>query len=479
MLNVSLENLSKRERMIAERYALGETYREVADFLNIAPSTVRTHLASIYRKLGVSSKFTLNSVLSTSSATDLGAVTTATGKPSIAILPFTNLSNNENDNYFAEGFTEELLLGLGRFREITVIARQSSFVTELETLKTNESASRLGVQYILEGSVRRDENRVLITVKLIDGGTGYQIWSDRYDRILDNVFEVQDEVALRVVTMLIGSIERSGRECSMSKETRNLSAYECVLRGKYLLKDWRGSKDDVQHARDMFEQAIELDPRYSTAYAGLAATYIDEFYHGWSDTPEIAGARSIELALQAIELDEQNCFAHFVLSNGYWLVKTDFELAKNQLEIAIELNPNYYWNYCYGSWFSVCSGDLDSSIKHGNEAMRRNPLLPDGCLWTLGFAEYLSERYDKAVATINQMTKPGPENYACLAACYAQLGRVEQTKQAAAQFSNQNEINAMSTADWCTYWRGFLHFKDQAPVDHLIDGLDKAGLVSR
>ena len=350
---------------------------------------------------------------------------------------------------------------------------------ELGSLDAGESANRLGVQYILEGSVRRDEVRVLITVKLVDGGTGYQIWSDRYDRILDNVFEVQEEVALKVVTMLIGSIERSGRECSMNKETRNLSAYECVLRGKYLLKDWRGAKDDVRHARDMFEQAIELDTRYSTAYAGLAATYIEEFYHEWSDTPEITGARSIELALQAIELDEQNCFAHFVLSNGYWLVRAEFELAKNHLEIAIELNPNYYWNYCYGSWFSVCNGDLDISIEHGNEALRRNPMLPDGCLWTLGFTEYLSERYGKAVSTINQMTKPGPENYACLAACYAQLGRVEQTKQAAAKFSSQNGKGAMSTADWYTYWRGFFHFKDQAPVGHLIDGLDKADLVSR
>jgi adenylate cyclase len=478
-MNISIENLSRRERMIAERYAQGETYKEVANFLSIAPSTVRTHLISIYRKLGISSKVSLNSVLSKSSAANLDAVKTATGKPSIAILPFTNLSSDEKENYFVEGFTEELLLGLGRFREITVIARQSSFVIELENLKSNESAARLGVQYILEGSVRRDENRVLITVKLIDGGTGYQIWSDRYDRILDDVFEVQDEVAMRVVTMLIGNIERSDHECSMSKETRNLSAYECVLRGKYLLKDWRGSKDDVRHARDMFEQAIELDPRYSTAYAGLAATYIDDFYHGWSDTPEITGARSIELAHQAIKLDEQNCFAHFVLSNGYWLVKADFELAKNQLEIAIELNPNYYWNYCYGSWLSVCAGDLDISIERGNEAMRRNPMLPDGCLWILGIAQYLSQHYDKAITAINQMTKLETENYACLAACNAQLGRVEQTKLAVAKFSNQNDNDAMSTADWCTYWRGFLDFKDQAPVDHLIDGMDKAGLVSR
>jgi adenylate cyclase len=477
-LGISENKLSGRERMIAERYAQGETYKEVAEHLCIAPSTVRTHLAAIYRKLGVSSKLNLNSALYINSATELDSITAVTDKPSIAVLPFKNLSSYGNDKYFVQGFTEEVLTGLGRFREIVVISRQSSFLIDPEIPQAMESAQRLRVQYILEGSVRRNDKRVLITVKLIEGGSGHQIWSDQYDRVMEDMFDVQNEVAQIIVTMLVGSIEQSHYERSMGRETANLSAYECVLRGRYFLKDWHGTEHDIRQAQELFKQATKLDPRYAEAYAGLAATYIETFFRGWADTPEITGNKSIELALQAIALDQQNYFAHFVLSNGYWLVKGDFELAENQIKIAIELNPNYYWNYCYASFFSVCAGNLDASFEYGNEAMRRNPMLPDACFWTLSFTEYLSGRFDKAIAKIKSMTKIGPENYACLAACYAQLGLIREAKIAAAEFTAPGQKKTMTKKAWRSYWRSYLKFKDQEPVELLIDGLDKAGMVS-
>ena len=399
-------------------------------------------------------------------------------KPSIAVLQFQDMSKDADNDFFVDGVTEEILTCLCRYREIVVTALGSSVLVSEQKLDVREATKRLGVQYALSGSVRKSGDRVRITASLIEGETGHQIWSEQYDRELSDIFMVQDEVAQRIVTMLAGEIERSDRERSLRKETDNLSAYECVLHGRYYFHDWHGSQDDVLRAREMFEQAIKLDPRYSSAYAGLAATYLEDFDHGWSGSPETTGVKCLELAQKAIELDERDSYAHMVLSSAYWRVKYNFKLAKSQLETAIELNPNYYWNYCYGCWLSTCAGDLDDSVAQANEAIRRNPLLPDECLWSLGFTEYLAERYENAISTISQIAKPEPESYACLIACYAQLGCVEEGRKATEEFHSHSGIDTMSEEDWRFYWGNYLKFKDQSSLDHLIDGLDKAGLVT-
>jgi adenylate cyclase len=401
----------------------------------------------------------------------------STEKPSIGVLQFQNLSKDGDNDYFVAGVTEEIMTGLSRYREIVVAALGSSILVSEQKLDATEAAKKLGVQYILNGSVRRAGDRVRVAASLVEGGTGYQIWSEQYDHVLDDIFQVQDEVAQRIVTMLVGRIEQSDRERSLQKETDNLTAYECVLQGRYYFGDWHGSADDVRHAQEMFEKAIELDPRYANAYAGLAATYLDDFDHEWSNNPENSGNKCLELAQKAIELDENDSYAHLVLSAAYWKVKSNFDLAKSQLDAAINLNPNYYWNYCYGCWFSACYGDMDASILQANEAIRRNPLLPDGCRYSLGFSEYLSGNYENAITTISQIAKLEPESYACLAASYAQLGRVEEAKKVAEDCVEHTEECTKSVPEWRDYWTNCLNFKEQAPVDHLIEGLDKAGLV--
>ncbi len=398
------------------------------------------------------------------------------GKPSIGILQFQNLSKGDDD-YFVAGITEEIMASLCRYREIVVAALGSSILVSEQKLDATEAAKKLGVQYILNGSVRRAGDRVRVSASLSEGDTGHQIWSEQYDHVIDDIFQVQDEVAQRIVTMLVGKIEQSDRERSLQKETDNLSAYECVLRGRYYFGDWHGSADDVQQAREMFEKAIELDPRYANAYAGLAATYLEDFHNERSSNPEDLGIKCLELAQKAIELDKNDSYAHLVLSYAYWKVKSNFDLARSQLEAAISLNPNYFWNYCYGCWFSTCYGDLEGSIVQAKEAIRRNPLLPDGCRYTLGFAEYLSRNYENAIATISQIAKLEPESYACLAASYAQLGRVDEARKVAEDCVEHSEECSKSVPEWREYWTNCLNFKEQTPVDHLIDGLDKAGLV--
>ncbi len=400
-----------------------------------------------------------------------------TTRPTVAVLPFKNLAGETEDDYFAEGITEEIMNALSRFREMVVAARGSSFLVAEKALDSERAASALGVRYVVEGSVRRVGNRVRITAKLIEGATGHQIWSERYDRILDDIFAVQDDVAQKIVVMLTGKIEQADRNHTLKKGTSELSAYEYVLRGRHFLKDNHPTKEELLHARSLFEQAVERDPRYAAAYTGLASSYELELLRGWAVPPETAGERCLEFAKKAIELDENDAIAHLVLSAAYWHVESNYELAKQQLETAIELNPNYYWNYCYGCWFSACAGDLDVSVEHAREAIRRSPLLPDGCLYTLGFTEYLAGRYENVISTIGRISAPEPESLACLAAAYAQLGRDEEARKIAEDFRSMDDSGSMNVTEWRCYWEQYLNFKDSKMLDHLVQGLEKAGLV--
>lgn len=399
--------------------------------------------------------------------------------PSVVVLPFQNISENSDNDYFVAGITEGILTGLSRYREIVVMAIGSSIKISEQTNDAAVAARQLDVEYALRGSVLRSGDRVRITASLVEGESGHQVWADQYDHVLDDIFTVQDEVVQRILTMLVGKIEQSDRERSVHKETENLTAYEALLRGRHLFRDWGGPDEDILQARKMFELAIELDPGYAAAYAGLAATYEEAYCRRWPIDLEQAAENCFKYAQKAIELDAQDSFAHMVLSFAYWHLKSDFELARRQLETAIKLNPNYYWNYCYGCWLLACNGELDASVVQANEAIRLNPLLPGSCLWMLGFTEYLSKHYLQAIEYIGQIAQLEPESHACLAACYAQLDRTEEARIASEEFSRLSRTARMNDKQWRKYWDQFFNFKDQASINHLIEGLDKAGLVRR
>lgn len=397
--------------------------------------------------------------------------------PSIVVLPFHNIGGSSESDYLVHGISEEILSGLSRFREILVISLKSSILIGDQTTSPDDAANKLNVEYALTGSIQLAGNQVRITAKLIEGKSGHHIWSEQYDLQLDDIFRVQDEVTQKILNMLVGHIELNGRDKSLRKETSKLSAYDYVLLGRHYFHDFRCSREDLYRSRQMFEKAIDIDPSYAAAYAGLASTYLDEYFNGYSEDPSVVGERTIELAQRAVQLDDHNSLAQLVLAEAYWLVKADFDLARKKFQTAISLNPNYYWNYCIGCWFSVCAGDLEQSVIQAEEAIRRNPLLPDDCLYTLGFTKYLLQEYVSSIEHIHQMVTPQPENHACLAACHAQLGQFGEASKAGAEFRNQTNLSNMSPQEWHKYWSTFLKFKDRAPVDHLIEGLDKAGLV--
>ncbi len=400
-------------------------------------------------------------------------------KPSIAVLPFTNVGGNAGHDYFSDGITEDIITGLGRFRDLVVIARGSSFLLKGESITTAEAAGKLGVQYALEGSVRKAGNRVRVTVQLIEAKEGHQIWAESYDRVLEDVFEVQDDITQRIISTLAVRLEHSDRKRAFRKGDIDLSAYDYLLRGKQYFGDFHCSQEDNLRAREMYERAIELNPEYGAAYAYLAATYLTEYEEGWAETLEAAGERAIELARKAIEFDDLDSYAHLILAAAYFRVRGNLELTKAQIQRALELNPNDYWNYCFKCWFSTCTGELEESIFCGREAARRNPFLADSCLRNVGIAEYFAGSYDEAIETLGKITNPPAEVQACIAAAYAQLGRNQEALAAAAEFRpHAQEIGLKPEGDresWRTFWKNRF-FKDEASIEHLLDGFRKAGL---
>ena len=399
------------------------------------------------------------------------------GKPSIVVLPFLNLSGDPEQEYFSDGVTEEIITGLSRFRELFVIARTSSFTLKGQSVDISETASKLGVQYVLEGSVRKAGNRVRVTAQLIDATTGGHLWAENYDRALEDVFAVQDDVAQTIVATLMGRLEEASRERALQKRTTSLSAYDYWLRGKHFFVDWKGTEEDFRQAKELFEKATELDPDFAPAYVGLAGIHLKEWEWGLSDTPEETAERAVEFARRAVELDDRDSNARLILASVYLKVRSNFELAEAQIEKAIELNPNDYWNYCFKSYFLTCSGNLEEGISCGHDAIRRNPFVPDGCLWNIGFAEYFAGQYDRALATFGKISSAIDEVDACVAACYAQLGRDEQAVTTASEIRDHgNQQLPKNTESWRVFWQSKFHFKDSAALDHLLDGLKKAGL---
>ncbi len=400
-------------------------------------------------------------------------------KPSVAILPFTNMGGDAEQEYFSDGITEDIITGLGRFRDLVVIARGSSFLLKGESIETAEAAGKLGVQYALKGSVRKSGNRVRVTAQLIEAREGHQIWAESYDRILEDVFEVQDDITQRIISTLAVRLEHSDRRRALRKDNINLSAYDYLLRGKQYFDDFHCSQKHNLRAREMFERAIELEPEYAAAYACLAATYLMEVEEGWTDAPEATGERSIELSRKAIELDDLNSYAHLILAIAYFLVRGNLELTKTQTQRALELNPNDYWNYCFKCWFSTCTGEVEESVFCGREAARRNPFLADSCRRNVGIAEYFAGTYDQAIDTLGKIANPPAEVQACIAAAYAQLGREKEALAAAADFRPRaHEIGLQPNSDeesWRTFWKNRF-FKNEAGIEHLLDGLRKAGL---
>ena len=388
--------------------------------------------------------------------------------PSIAVLPFENLSGDPAQGYFADGITEDMTLALGRFSDLSVVAREAVQQYKGRALKPGELSRDLGVRYALQGSVRRDGDRVRVTAVLSDAMNGVQLWSDRYDGEVQDVFAVQDDITQKVVGTLAIKLSDIERQRSLAKPPENLQAYDYLQRGMDYYR--RNTRADNREARRLFEQAIALDPTYASAYVALAQTRVLAATSGWTELMAEALTEAEKLARKALELDDSSAEAHQILADVY-LNRGQYDFARAEADEAIELNPNDAFSHAARGGTLVFAGDSEEALKSFEIAQRLNPPMALFRLYPMGWAYYLVRRYDNAIRITESALTQNPSDYfvhAALAASYAQLGRTEDATRAAAATLRAwpfFQVDAFVT-----------QFRSEADRAFIADGLRKAGL---
>lgn len=351
-----------------------------------------------------------------------GATGTAAGaskKPSIAVLPFANMSGDPEQEFFADGLTEDIITELSRFHELLVISRNSTFVYKGKAVKVQEVAREFGVDYVIEGSVRKVGDRVRVTVQLIDAETDRHIWAERYDGELRDIFAIQDEMTRAIAATLPGRVEAATHDRAKRKPTDNMAAYECVLAAKLL--HHRSNREDNSHSLRLLDRAIGLDPNYAHAHAWKACVLGQTWAHGWCadrDATFQQVASEVEIALG---LDDNDSDVHRILG-ALNLNRDNHDKAAYHQERALALNPNYDLVVVQQGELLTWLGRPEEGIDWIKKAMRLNPYHPERFWSHLGRAYYCAEKYAEAAQAFSRITRPDHTHHAFLAAIFAQMG---------------------------------------------------------
>ncbi len=387
---------------------------------------------------------------------------------SIAVLPFANLSGDPSQDYFVDGTTEDIIAALGRFSDLSVIARVAVQQYKGKPLQPGELNRDLGVCYALEGSVRKNGDQVLVTAQLIDALSGLLLWSDSYDGELKDVFAVRNKITQSVAGKLAIKLNDIERQRAFKKPTDSLDAYDYVLRGRdYYARNTRAANTE---AKKLFEQAVDLDPGYASAYAALGRARLIAAVSGWTEFRDEALKQAETLAQKAIDLDEGNADAHRLLA-GVYFNRRQFDLAISEDNRAIALNPNDAESYAARGSILVYTGHPKEAIADFEIAKRLNPGMGSGRLEPVGWAYYLERRYEEAVTTLKTGLRTSPNDYfihAGLAASYAQLGRRDEAAHAAEDLRRVWPFFETDTF--------VQQFQSEANRALIVDGLRKAGL---
>jgi len=388
-------------------------------------------------------------------------------KPSIAVLPFVNLSADKSQDFMVDGMTEDLIAALARFKELFVIARNSTFTYKGKAVKIHQVAEELGVRYVLEGSMEISKDRIQVTAQLIDAITGTHLWVERYDRPLTDIFQVRDEVTRRLVGSLVGKLRQEERTRALLKHPDSLDAYGLNCRGLVLF--WHYTPTDNAKARELYEKAIALDPNYAKAYVRLAWTHFFDWMNGWlPGKPKDSYRKALDLAYKAVALDPSDGNLHGAL--GYMLLYgRKFNEASAHFEEGLKANPSDADVLAYSSELYKMIGRPEEAVKLGKEAMRLNPYSPGFYFWLVGEAQYQTHDYEGAIETFKKM-EPMGEARSILAASLAQLGRMEEARAEAEKFLKENPN---FSASYYGSTQPYLHDKDR---QHIVEGLIKAGL---
>ena len=398
-------------------------------------------------------------------------------RPSIAVLPFDNVSGNKDQDYFCDGITDDIITELSRFSELFVIARNSSFQYKGKAVDVRQVGRELGVRCVLQGNIRRAGDRVRISVQLADAVTGAHRWAERYDRQLEDVFAVQDEVARTIVTILAAHVNKAEIERTINKPPETWQAYDYYLRAAdahaSFLSSWEAA--ELYEVRRLLEHSLAIDPNYARAYATLSHTHLIAWIFRLDEDhlSPTALERAHRLAWKAVQRDPNLPIAHAELG-GVLTFEGQHEQSIAEFEKAIALNPNFTdWRFGLAL---TRAGEPERAIQVVETHMRYDPFYVPAAPGYLGLAHYMLRQYSQALPLLRECASRAPNFRAVhvfLAATYAQLGNVEQARAEAAEVLR---IEPKYTIEGT---QARLPFKRPEDAEHFFDGLRKAGLPER
>ncbi len=392
-------------------------------------------------------------------------------RPALAVLPFENLSGDPDQEYFADGLTEDIITALSLWKSFPVIARNSTFAFKGRSSDVREVATSLGARYVVVGSVRKGGNRVRVSAQLIDAETGHHVWAERFDRDLEDIFALQDEITQRIAATIEPELGRFEQKRSAAKVPTSLDAWDHCQRGMYQLYTF--TKEGSEQARGMFLRAIELDPAYSQAHTGLAYSYHMDILHAYTDSREDSIAQLLRHARQGVALDDRDSYAHVILAFAYrWARQHDLAVA--EAKRAIELNPNDAW--AYGTLGNVLDliGRPQDGIPYLKQSLRLNPHdVHRHFMMTIVARAYLNNRdYESAVEWARNAINRDPDHARAHLLLAASLGHLGRSAEARTALDDCNRVNPDFVRRW-TQWREYQRDEDN---DHILEGLRKAGL---
>ncbi|MEM7466316.1 MAG: adenylate/guanylate cyclase domain-containing protein [Pseudomonadota bacterium] len=392
-----------------------------------------------------------------------------TDRPSIAVLPFTNMSQDPEEAYFADGISEDIITELARFQELDVIARNSTFTYKGTPVKVQDVGRDLGARYVLEGSVRKAGNRVRVTAQLVEAETGHHLWAERYDRNLDDVFAVQDELTGKIVAVLMGRLTDSERRRVHNEErTENLQAYDLVLRGR---EYWMNFTQECNlKARELYLKAIELDPQYARAYASLSWTYLVSYDENWSDEPYADLEKALELARQGVTINSSSHSNHLVLARAYYYKKF-LDRAAESCETAISLNPNDPDTFIFYGAVLSHKAEHDKALEQMAHAFSLNPNLGQWHRGVYTVIYFNARRYDDAITAWRAVDDPAIMFYRWAAATFAMTGNLDK-----ARYYSERYLERHPQFDFDEHVRR-MPFKLKEDAEHYAEALRRAGFA--
>ena len=403
--------------------------------------------------------------------------TTPGGRPagegnqiSIAVLPFSNVSGDAEQEYFSDGISEDIITDLAKLSELLVIARNSSFVFKRKVVSIPEVAKTLRVRYVLEGSVRKSGNRIRVTAQLIDSTTGGHVWAERFDRDLTDVFTVQDELTREIVSALKIKLTAEEKSRLINKRTVDLEAYNLFLRGRE--RAWIPTRSGNIEARNLLGRAVAIDPDFAAAQAYLAFTYFNDYVNAWAASPEQSLQTGLEIARRATAIDGEDPQAHFALAVGF-LWHREYDKALAEARRCLALSPNSAEGHLATARIQMYSGNASDAITTINAYMRLDPLYSVIALHFLAEAHVALGHFEEAVVALKERLERDPNSessYALLASCYGHLGRIAESRAAWAEVMRIAPDFSMEGR------RRVTPFKNPDSFERQIGGLRKAGL---